>query len=186
MDQATCSTDGCDVPVWIKKWQLCGKHYQAKYRRGLDAKPHRSTRRHTLSAVDLESMTADCLTCGSGVPIVDRLRRPVCKMSERSAKWMNLHGLDGTQVEALLELADNKCQACSEPFSLSNPFCIDHDHECCPGVRSCGKCVRGLLCRRCNAGVGMFLNDVHRLLGAVAYLERGTLIWGPEFGLRGD
>jgi len=24
---------------------------------------------------------------------------------------------------------------------------IDHDHACCPGKRSCGKCVRGALCR---------------------------------------
>jgi hypothetical protein len=27
---------------------------------------------------------------------------------------------------------------------------IDHDHDCCPGSYTCGKCVRGVLCAPCN------------------------------------
>jgi hypothetical protein len=29
--------------------------------------------------------------------------------------------------------------------------CTDHDHECCPGRRSCGHCVRGVVCATCNS-----------------------------------
>jgi hypothetical protein len=30
---------------------------------------------------------------------------------------------------------------------------VDHDHACCAGPNSCGKCVRGFLCRQCNREV---------------------------------
>jgi hypothetical protein len=31
---------------------------------------------------------------------------------------------------------------------------IDHDRKCCPGLKSCGKCIRGLLCTDCNISLG--------------------------------
>jgi len=34
---------------------------------------------------------------------------------------------------------------------------VDHDHMCCPEPgRSCGRCVRGLLCGGCNGLIGMY------------------------------
>ena len=49
---------------------------------------------------------------------------------------------------------------------------VDHDHACCPGGRSCGSCVRGILCRKCNVAIG-YLNDDPALAKAVSdYLDR--------------
>jgi hypothetical protein len=45
---------------------------------------------------------------------------------------------------------------------------VDHNHKCCGTRNSCGKCVRGLLCARCNMLVG-FLEE---LLGAGDWMER--------------
>jgi recombination endonuclease VII len=61
---------------------------------------------------------------------------------------------------------------CGRSFAEWKPQ-IDHNHGCCPGVKSCGKCVRGLLCYRCNTVLGLLEEDP-RLLSAylLAYLEK--------------
>jgi len=41
--------------------------------------------------------------------------------------------------------------------SPRNRFHVDHNHSCCPTPgRSCGKCLRGLLCFNCNLSLGHF------------------------------
>lgn len=52
-------------------------------------------------------------------------------------------------------------------------FHVDHDHSCCAGKTSCGKCIRGLLCRRCNTALGYLRDDVQVLQSAILYLHKG-------------
>lgn len=75
-------------------------------------------------------------------------------------------------VEQFQELNDaqgGRCAVCGE--APDGNLHVDHDHSCCPGRNSCGECVRGLLCGKCNKALGMFKDDPERLRSAASYLE---------------
>lgn len=99
----------------------------------------------------------------------------------RDSRVRTQYGLAGGQgdYEAILASQGGVCAACGrdtpfkKPSSRANEsFPVDHDHSCCPGEKSCGKCIRGLLCHRCNS-VLAYVDDDPGLLRALAdYLEK--------------
>ena len=64
-------------------------------------------------------------------------------------------------------LATKGCHFCGSLDDLV----VDHDHLCCPGKRSCGSCVRGVLCRTHNVWLGMAGDDPDFLERALVYLQ---------------
>ena len=57
----------------------------------------------------------------------------------------------------LLEAQGYACAMCHVPFEEGQQIAIDHDHTlgCHPGEKhACDACRRGLLCLRCNTGLG--------------------------------
>jgi len=55
-------------------------------------------------------------------------------------------------------------------------LCVDHDHSCCRGAKSCGKCIRGLLCHHCNTTLGSARDNIQTLQNGINYLlKRGNL-----------
>lgn len=70
-------------------------------------------------------------------------------------------GITLNDLDSMYERAGGACEICGIPESeIADKYgslAIDHDHSCCPGKRdsrlskrACGRCVRGLLCPRCN------------------------------------
>jgi hypothetical protein len=93
-------------------------------------------------------------------------------VSLRSNLWYK-YRLSVDAYEALLESQGRACAICriDTPTDIrTSRFHVDHDHACCPGARSCGKCVRGLLCHACNTALGNFQDDPERLIAALAYV----------------
>lgn len=71
-----------------------------------------------------------------------------------------------------LDSQDSKCLVCQRSDRVLS---IDHDHDCCPGRRSCGECIRGFICNPCNVALGMFTNSIDTLYRAIDYLGSDTL-----------
>lgn len=98
-------------------------------------------------------------------------RRSSRKYDPISARIRNLaaYGMNNAVFDSWVQSQDNKCKICDESFSIT-PF-IDHDRSCCNKPGSCGQCIRGLLCRNCNSGLGLFQDNTKILQKAINYLR---------------
>lgn len=58
-------------------------------------------------------------------------------------------------IDQFNEMSINGCEICGDnPKDRS--LQVDHDHNCCPTELTCGKCVRGVVCGRCNVVIGKY------------------------------
>lgn len=78
---------------------------------------------------------------------------------------LNLYGLTPERFEELSSNQGGLCPICCQPPEnwADRGFNVDHDHETNE--------VRGLLCGRCNLGLGYFKDDASRLARAIEYLS---------------
>ncbi|MEV6366216.1 endonuclease domain-containing protein [Micromonospora musae] len=102
-------------------------------------------------------------------------RRPQLQETreERNLRYrLARYRLTVPQYEALLAAQGGRCACCGvDPWEehahraermphirWPDPILVvDHDHACCPGKgRTCGECVRGLLCIGCNGQMAAF------------------------------
>lgn len=58
------------------------------------------------------------------------------------------------------------CQSAAPGYPSGRSFAVDHDHE--TGV------IRGLICSKCNKGIGLLGDNAAGVAKALAYLRRGT------------
>jgi hypothetical protein len=104
------------------------------------------------------------------------------------ARWRRAHkfrrlGISEERFNELLEIQGYACAICREDFGDKFPQ-ADHDPSCCPKqlkatARTCGECLRGLLCVPCNTNLGWF--EENREL-VMAYLAAASEGYQPWFG----
>ena len=88
--------------------------------------------------------------------------------------WTTYH-IGWETYQEILNAQGGRCAICktADPGGTGS-WHVDHDHDCCAGDRSCGECVRGLLCTRCNSGLGMFKDSEEILQAAMEYLAHNS------------
>jgi Recombination endonuclease VII len=74
------------------------------------------------------------------------------------------YGISREEYAALLARQGGVCAICGKPAEKT--LCVDHCH-------STGK-IRGLLCRKCNFGLGCYAEDQAAMIATLAYLGHGA------------
>lgn len=93
------------------------------------------------------------------------------KRTQHKAHLNRFYKMSYDEYEARVLDQQGVCAICQKPDPASR-LSVDHDHACCPGERSCGKCTRALLCIQCNVALGNFRDDINLLEAALAYLRK--------------
>lgn len=140
-----------------------------------------------------------CTTCRAELPLKDFQRdrnapdgiSRACRDCIRDRRIAEFYGISGEQYRALLDGQGGVCQICRKPETAAHQMgtlrrlAVDHDHKCCPGQKSCGKCVRGLLCSRCNSAIGFVDEDLAVIERMAVYLSRPRWAEASEPGEQG-
>lgn len=95
----------------------------------------------------------------SARPDLHEFRRRVCSRCRKPYDGViRTHHLDSDWALRLVQVEN--CDLCGERLTIDKRgrrnVQVDHDHACCPRESSCGLCVRGLLCHRCNHTIASF------------------------------
>ena len=86
---------------------------------------------------------------------------------------MRAYGLNLKQYEELFLQQNGCCKICKKHISELNnkhkkSLCVDHCHKT--------NKIRGLLCDKCNRGIGLLNDDIDILKNAVEYLQSNNAL----------
>ncbi len=105
-----------------------------------------------------------------------RVKQRADRLAASARRTATVYGITAEQRAAILAAQGGACAICQR--AKGNPtgvkgkrqLAVDHDHSCCPGKTSCGRCVRGLLCGPCNDVLAHLRDDPAAFYRAIRYL----------------
>ncbi len=89
------------------------------------------------------------------------------------SRWINnlkKYNLTPDDWQIMYDLQNGLCFICENENVGDRRLAVDHDHKCCPGLGSCGKCIRKLLCVKCNTVVGWLESNPERIEFLLEYV----------------
>lgn len=155
--EVACSFDGC-LKKAINKG-LCNGHAK-QAQRGVELKPLLPSKVVVKPLRQKELSFAPC-------------EKPGCSQARTPKTFFCYHhnhqrSVYKLSVEQMRSFPTN-CEICGAGGKIH----VDHDHACCPGKISCGKCVRGYLCLSCNTLLGKAKDSPALLQSLIEYLQKG-------------
>jgi hypothetical protein len=118
------------------------------------------------------SLTSNAWSAENSAHVKKRIRNQVIKKR---------FGLTPEEFNQLYLKQGGVCAICKRPEVKRDVkgnirmLAVDHDHACCPTKKTCGKCIRGLLCDACNLAIGAMQDDPLRLQSAIEYVKKWSL-----------
>lgn len=138
-DKKPCSIKGCERHHYAKTW--CRPHYARFVRNGttdalIDVVKDTKKYDRTITRTNAAGQTVKYQT------------------KQKVSREMYLKNQYNITMAEYNKMAKNGCQICHDVPERN--LHVDHDHACCDREKSCGKCVRGVLCSRCNTLVDKY------------------------------
>lgn len=111
---------------------------------------------HQIITINPDKKTGVCINCG---PVeLDTQQR--CKIARAAVRKNEKRYKQKKEIkDNLIRDFGENCLICGSKDNLA----IDHHHET--------KLVRGILCKKCNAGLGFFGENISVLKSAIHYLQ---------------
>lgn len=99
-----------------------------------------------------------------------------CSACLRDNKLKLNYNINQKEYDWLLNQQGGHCALCDNDTNYSKrALSVDHDHSCCNSKdRTCGRCIRGILCNECNHMLGLVERDLESFASAkvLAYIDR--------------
>ena len=167
--EGSCSVGECGRKILAKGY--CSGHYsQVSVHGEIKTK---IIRRYKESVLD-ENGNKFCGKCEMYIPVKNfpRGSKTFDGLSNycKTCTVVGHHGINRKMFDDILIAQSGLCSICDS--QLKN-LTIDHDHNCCSGVYSCGYCIRGILCRDCNSALGLAKDSEDVLRRMISYLSGG-------------
>jgi hypothetical protein len=179
-----CYANDCEKEAKVKG--LCIIHYNRMWRHG--SYEVSKTKREAL----IEKGLSYCPKCNETKPLSEfnkdihtafkiaiyckkcsgtksKIRYENYKDEHRNTQLKSDYKITLDEYNEILSKQNNKCAICGNAKNGNRRMCVDHNH-------STGD-IRGLLCGRCNLGIGSFTDDIDLLKKAIIYLEKFKIKW---------
>lgn len=143
-----CTVEGCTRRHWARGY--CATHY-SQFHRG-----------NTPGEIGPVHAWGERTQYTCAVPNCSRTHRRNGFCCQHSYIY-RIYGIHPQRFEELLEEQGGVCAICRGECAMNPRLSVDHDHD--SGL------IRGLLCNRCNIGLGRFREQPELLRRAAEYIE---------------